>query len=158
MLPRESWCKLTQEQRDAVLLHELSHIEHKDLLLDGLLQLLSDVLWFLPAGAWLLRRIRTELELRADEAALAKGADRIGLAAALVCVAETLHAPSYGIGLLPMRSALTLRVQRLVAASASSARWGYGHPFGRIVIVTFLLGAVLQSVLFGNHSATFLSQ
>jgi beta-lactamase regulating signal transducer with metallopeptidase domain len=157
MLPRESWCKLTQEQRDAVLLHELSHIEHQDLLLDGLLQLLSDVLWFLPAGAWLLRRIRTELELRADEAALAKGADRIGLAAALVCVAETLHAPSHGIGLLPVRSALTWRVQQLVAASASSARWGYGHPFGRILILIFLLGAVLQSGFFGNHSATLLS-
>jgi hypothetical protein len=72
-------------------------------------------------------------------------------------VAETLHAPSYGIGLLPMRSALTLRVQRLVAASASSARWGYGHPFGRILILIFLLGAVLQSGFFGNHSATLLS-
>jgi Zn-dependent protease with chaperone function len=157
MLPRAILSKLTEEQRDAVLLHELSHIEHRDLLLDGLLQLLSDGLWFLPAGAWLLRRIRTELEVRADEAALAKGADRLGLAAALVCVAETLHAPSHGVGLLPVRSALSLRVQRLVAASASSARWGYGHPFGRIVIVTFLLGAVLQSVLFGNHSATFVS-
>ncbi|HEX4352924.1 MAG TPA: M56 family metallopeptidase, partial [Polyangiales bacterium] len=113
VLPSSLSCQ--RDRREAVIAHELSHIEHRDLWLDALLRRLSDVLWFVPGCAWLLRRIRADMELRADEATVASGIDRIALAEVLVSVAESMHPSTAGMHLVPRRSLLAQRVERLVS-------------------------------------------
>jgi hypothetical protein len=90
--------RLTDEERCAVVEHELGHIAHFDVVTVFAVVSMSDLFWFLPACRWLARRVRFELELRADEHAVRAGVDPTALASSLVTVASTLH----GLPLAPL--------------------------------------------------------
>jgi uncharacterized protein (TIGR03435 family) len=65
--------RLTPEQLDAVLAHELAHVEARDNL-TGLLHIAVSILfWFHPAVWWIGRRLMEERELACDEAVLRRG-------------------------------------------------------------------------------------
>ncbi|HWU55603.1 MAG TPA: M56 family metallopeptidase, partial [Rhizomicrobium sp.] len=66
LLPIASLSGLTQEQLEAVIVHELAHIRRLDFLVN-LFQLLAETLFFYhPAVWWLNRRIRAEREYCCD--------------------------------------------------------------------------------------------
>ena len=58
--------ELAADQRDAVLLHELVHIERRDLLVHALSTLARIVFFFHPVAWWTSRRLEHERELIAD--------------------------------------------------------------------------------------------
>ena len=75
LLPAD-WRSWTEEQLDAILAHEVSHVARRD----GLTQMLSlvhrAIFWFSPLGWWLDKQLTDLAEQASDEAALAGGADR----------------------------------------------------------------------------------
>lgn len=74
-LPAEIQDDLTQEEWEAVLAHELSHVKRRDNLVGWVSSILCCVYWFFPA-VWLIeRRVRAEREFACDEAVLAVGAE-----------------------------------------------------------------------------------
>lgn len=145
--------KLSAEERDACLLHELSHIEHRDTLWAPLLDLLSDMFWFLPGSGWVVRRFRSVLELRADAAAVRAGASAGALASALVSTAELMHeAHAPGVGLLRERL-LQRRVRCLLEPGTEPPpRAGFQNGVLRILLAALLISTVLQAVFFGNQA------
>lgn len=144
--------RLSPAEREACLLHELSHIAHLDTLWAPLLDLAGDVFWFLPGARWISRRLRGVLELRADAAAVRAGASATALASALVTTAELLHAqPALGVGLVRERL-LRRRVQRLLTPAAEAQpRAGFQYLPLRLVLAAVVIATVLQAIFFGNQ-------
>jgi hypothetical protein len=98
-----------------------------------------------------LKRVRTLLEFRADDAALAAGVRRQALVSALLAVAELTLADAAPQTLAMTRagSVLRARVQRLLAPQPVQ-RSRLASVARVLVVAWFVLGA-LQAVACGNH-------
>ena len=67
LLPEEAACRLSDEELEAVLLHELLHVERRDNLAVILQKAITALLWFYPP-AWLIdRKLFEERERACDE-------------------------------------------------------------------------------------------
>ncbi len=75
LLPSD-WRTWSREKLEAVLSHEISHVERRDALTQLLSKLHCALFWFSPLPWWLDRQIAECSEQASDEAALAGGADR----------------------------------------------------------------------------------
>jgi len=74
ILPR-GWSAWTQEQLDAVILHEGEHIRRRDPLVQWVALLNRAVFWFHPLAWWLERHVSALAEDACDDAVLARGHD-----------------------------------------------------------------------------------
>jgi beta-lactamase regulating signal transducer with metallopeptidase domain len=143
--------RLSSGERRAVLEHELAHLTHWDAVVVTAVIWLTNVFWFFPGGGWLARRIRTVLELNADDAAVRSGVDPRELASALISVAETLRGlPAANLAAGRTPSSLALRASRLLAPAASRRRGVY---FAQLVGLVIAVACVISSIFFGNAAA-----
>ena len=70
LLPEEAACRLSDEELEAVMLHELLHVERRDNLAVILQRAIMALLWFYPL-AWLIdRKLSEERERACDEEVL----------------------------------------------------------------------------------------
>jgi Zn-dependent protease with chaperone function len=150
---RSAYAAFTDAERDAALHHELAHIAHHDLVLLAGLNLVADVFWFLPGGRGLFARIHGVLEQRADDSALAAGAQPAALASALVRAGEILRGPVPGIAILSNRSLLERRVRRLLQSASDARRSRPVVELARIAFVVFVTIMIAQALFLGNHAA-----
>ena len=134
LVPPDFAARLGAEEREAVLLHELAHLQRGDFGWNLLQRLVLALLWFHPAAWMLYRRVARERELCCDALAVRQGASAVGLARALVCLAEPPARPAAGLpvaaqghlaervhGLLgPRRHELPLLRWRAAAAALSA--------------------------------------
>lgn len=150
LLSEESVRRLSDEQRHAVIEHELAHVRHLDVLLVAVLAYVSAFFWFLPGASWLVARIRALVELSADDAAVRAGAEPLALASALVTVGEMLTGePEAELAVGRTGTALVLRARRLLSSEREERR---GIRILRLMALGFVAAGVLHSVFFGNHT------
>ena len=125
LLPISFTSGLTPEQVEMILAHELAHIRRYDHLVNLLQRIIESLLFFHPAVWWVSHRIRTEREQCCDDLVVARGAQPLAYAEALVKVASS-QAVSSEVGPLSPQSALpatgnrsqlSQRVLRLIGAS-----------------------------------------
>lgn len=123
-LPRGTLRTLPDAELDAVLAHELAHLERGDGLWFKLVGLVEAVLWFHPVNHWLSARFRQSAELASDDRAVALTADPRALARALVRIASATgqREPALTPAMARSTSRLALRVQRLTAERSSLGR------------------------------------
>ena len=88
LVPSDFTTRLAAEEREAVLLHELAHLQRGDFGWNLLQRLVLALLWFHPVAWMLYRRVSRERELCCDALAVRHGASAAGLARALVRLAE----------------------------------------------------------------------
>jgi beta-lactamase regulating signal transducer with metallopeptidase domain len=93
LLPAD-WRTWSQEQLDAILAHEVSHVARRDALTQMLSLVHRAIFWFSPLGWWLDKQLTDLAEQASDEAALAGGADRTRYAETLVGFFKQLGAAS----------------------------------------------------------------
>jgi beta-lactamase regulating signal transducer with metallopeptidase domain len=83
LLPAD-WRTWTEEQLDAILAHEVSHVARRDALIQLLSLVHRAIFWFSPLGWWIDKQLTDLAEQASDEAALAGGADRTRYAETLL--------------------------------------------------------------------------
>lgn len=91
VLVPQAWRTWSRAGRDAVLVHELSHVARHDLLVAFVARLNRAVFWFHPIAWWLERRIAAAAEQACDEAVLLAGQDPQRYASVLVEMAKGLR-------------------------------------------------------------------
>ena len=153
VLPESMLSKLSAEERNAVVQHELSHIAHWDLALLLPLHCLRDLLWYVPGSGWLFTRVRTLLEFRADDAAVRAGVSRRSIVSALLAVAElTLADPAPQVlGVSRAGSMLRERIERLLAPPPVLRTPGRLPAVAWVLVVAWFALGALQAVACGNH-------
>jgi len=91
VLVPQQWRTWSRAGRDAVLVHELSHVTRRDLVVAFVARLNRAVFWFHPLAWWLERRIAAAAEQACDEAVLRAGQDPQRYASVLVEMAKGLR-------------------------------------------------------------------
>ncbi len=93
LLPASLATRLAPQQLEALLAHELAHIQRFDLVVNLLQRLIETMLFFHPAVWFVSRRVSIERELACDDTVVAAGWQRVNYADALVRMAELSSAP-----------------------------------------------------------------
>lgn len=88
LLPSD-WREWDGEKLDAVLAHEMSHVERRDAMTQCCAVLYRAIFWFNPLAWWLNRHLASLAEQASDEAVLSGGVDRKNYARTLL---EFFHA------------------------------------------------------------------
>ncbi|MGB9446035.1 MAG: M56 family metallopeptidase, partial [Candidatus Acidiferrum sp.] len=117
LLPIGALTGLTESQLEAVIAHELAHIQRYDAFANLFQVGVETLLFYHPAVWWLGKRVRTEREHCCDDAAVALCGNAATYAYALTRLAESKAAPQ--LVMAANRSPLVARIARLLGANAT---------------------------------------
>ncbi len=124
ILPVGLAAKLSIEELDHVLLHELAHIARRDDWTNLLAQVLRAALWFHPAVRWVIHRMEQEREMACDDWAAGAAGERRRYAASLTRLIE-LRIESRPLllatGALGGKPRITRRVESLLTNAGAIA-------------------------------------
>jgi len=98
VLPEALTCSLSENELEAVLLHELAHAVRRDNLTNSIAHVISLLFWFHPLLWWMKRQLSIECEYACDEVVLAKATVREDYISGIVKAARfALSGPVPGI-------------------------------------------------------------
>jgi bla regulator protein BlaR1 len=131
---------------EAILIHELAHIQRRDYLVNLLQSSLEIIFFFNPAVLWLSALIRTERENCCDDIAVEQTSSKVNYIRALVsCQEYRLSAPAYAMTFPGRPNQLINRVKRVVSGT------NYALNFReRSILFITLFTAGLLTVAFTN--------
>jgi beta-lactamase regulating signal transducer with metallopeptidase domain len=118
LLPVSALSGLSAAQLEAVIAHELAHIQRYDAFVNLCQVGVETLLFYHPAVWWLGKRIRVERENCCDDAAVALCGSPITYAHALTRMAESNAAPQ--LAMAANRSPLVERIARLLGANRTA--------------------------------------
>ncbi len=136
LLPTSALTGLTPQQLEAILAHELAHIQRHDYLVNLLQTIIETLLFYHPAVWWVSRRIRIEREHACDDFAVAVSGDAVLYARALTRM-ERLRKASPDFAMAANGGSLMSRIHRLVGVDAQPSHRGAG-PLTIIIILSGL--------------------
>jgi beta-lactamase regulating signal transducer with metallopeptidase domain len=119
-VPLATLAALDDAEVDAVLAHELAHLERGDSRWFALLGMVQAALWFHPVTRWVGRQMRQSAELACDERCLELTGEPLALARALTHIAAEALGADRAVALPTMtqpRSLLVARVERLTSGA-----------------------------------------
>lgn len=148
-LPRSIVDALSDEEREAVVQHEIAHVRGRHALVVGALSLFERVFWFVPGLGALARHARAQLEICADDAAVRAGVAPEVLASALVRVAEIVveRRAAPALALFGKRSVAVRRVERLLERRTATKRLRAAAGLFGLVLLTL---TILRASTLGN--------
>ena len=123
LLPSDWQTRFTDRSLRHVLLHELLHIRHRDLLWNWAATAVQALHWFNPLVWFVVSRFQADRELRCDAGALAilAPSERLDYGHTLLRIQETFFAPPAIAGLAPcVRNHPTLRQRILMIATPTT--------------------------------------
>jgi len=132
---------LTRSELNGVILHELYHKRHRDPLRFFLLSLLRDTFFYIPIGYYLLRLLHSLRERAADDAAVSKMDEPVGLASALVKIARFGNKMAIEPASIRGLGSVEGRIKRLVEGRDDSIK-----PPGLNTILSSLIVSGILSV------------
>lgn len=113
MIPIACLTGMPPEQIEAILAHELAHIQRGDYLVSVLQSVAEAVFFYHPAVWWISKQIRIEREYCCDDVAVRLCADRLVYAQALTFLAQyQATAPAFAPG--ANGGALSMRIRRIL--------------------------------------------
>ena len=113
LLPFSTMSKLSPEQFEAILLHELAHIRRNDYLLNIVQSVFDIILFFNPFGWWITKYIREEREKSCDEMVV-QFSTPFHYAHALLSLEEPLKKQSLVMTAVNKRSYLFHRIKNIM--------------------------------------------
>ncbi len=139
LLPVSALTRLSQEQLEAVIAHELAHIKRMDAFVNLFQIFVESVLFYHPAVWWASRRIRVEREHCCDDAAIAVCGDRLAYARALTLMEGWRGVPR--MALAANGSSLSARVKRLLGVDTFHGTRALGFAVGLMCLGVALLAS-----------------
>jgi bla regulator protein BlaR1 len=140
-IPLGLFTKLSPEQAEAILLHELAHIKRDDYLMNLLQSVAVHLFFFNPAVLWLSALLREAREHCCDEMAIAGTGDKKPLVRALIGFRELSFGSGalYGMAFAGRRNVFVNRIARIVQGKSKGLTAGEGVFFGlSVLLVGFL--------------------
>ncbi len=116
LIPASLLTTLPQDEIEAILLHELSHIRRKDFLVNLLQNLIETVFFFNPFVYWMSGLIREERENCCDDLAVSQLKNKATLIKAIVACREfsIQDSPRYALAFGRPKEDLLNRVKRII--------------------------------------------
>jgi uncharacterized protein (TIGR03435 family) len=140
---------LTPQQLEAVLAHELAHIDRHDFLVNIVQVLIETLFFYHPAVWWTSRRIRLERELCCDDIAVRCCGEPLIYAQALTSIAKLpVPAPLFALG--ARSGPLVYRVQRVLGLEPRSNAMSLWPP---ILAIGLLLACAAVSAGWAQTTA-----
>lgn len=143
LLPSSLLTSIPATQLDAILIHELAHIQRHDFIVNLLQTLVETLFFYHPAVWWLSRQIRVEREHCCDDLVVKLLSNRVEYGRALVAI-EQLRGQSSVLALGIADGSLLSRVRRIVGFNSTDnvasavERWP-AALFGLALIATTAL-------------------
>jgi beta-lactamase regulating signal transducer with metallopeptidase domain len=141
LLPLGFAAGMAPAQVDAILAHELAHLQRRDYLVNLLQRAVETLLFYHPAVWWVSERIRIEREFCCDDRAAEVIGDRTQLADALVTLAEQ-DAADPAFAFAADGGSVSQRVRRLLGLPTEASSGGWVRRLG--------LGLALAVVVLGG--------
>ncbi len=137
-VPLGFFTTLPAEQIEAVLLHELYHIKHKDYLINLLTMTFEVIFFYHPLMWWLAKNIRNERENRCDDQ-VTQITDKQVYAHALLNVESYRQSMNYAIPFSNKQSNLKMRIMRIFEQKPER-NIGLKPFLSLLMVVIFLMG------------------
>lgn len=118
-LPATALTGLSEDQLQAVIAHELAHIQRLDAFVNVFQVCIETLLFYHPAVWWLNKRIRAEREHCCDEIAVSLCGNAVEYARALTLMEEWRSAPVFAMA--ANRGPLTNRIMRVLGLKTLGA-------------------------------------
>jgi beta-lactamase regulating signal transducer with metallopeptidase domain len=119
LLPVTALTGLSEEQLQAIIVHELAHIQRLDPFVNVFQISVETLLFYHPAVWWLNKRIRAEREHCCDDVAVSLCGNPVEYARALTLMAEWRTAPA--LAMAANRGPLSERIFRVLGLKSSGA-------------------------------------
>jgi beta-lactamase regulating signal transducer with metallopeptidase domain len=152
---------LTAAEVEAILLHELAHLERRDFIRNLIERAAAVLAWHQVGVRWLLADLQREREHCCDEQAIAATGRPLELARALVSL-ERRRMGRPRLALAGTGGDLRRRIERILSRPGEAARPGMLRPawagsalLGAAMAATFLAGRAEASRLAGGYSYIF---
>ncbi len=143
-----TWDAASEDERDAIVLHELAHLRWLDAPVLVAARLVARVLWFVPWSGRVVRALAAQCEVAADADAVARGAKPEALASALVTVAAAARGDAMPLLAFGKSSTLARRVECLLEEPAPQRSLRAHAPMlALLVIATW---TILRMTACGN--------
>jgi Zn-dependent protease with chaperone function len=141
ILPVSLLNQLSEQETEAVLLHELAHLKRKDHWINGLVILAEQILFFNPFAREITARLKQQRELACDDWVLQQGVKPMHYATSLQKAAlfEQFSAPAWQLPFNGEKAHLLHRIERLFG----KGRHGYQFPVKRLLALPVILLALL---------------
>ena len=136
LAPAGLLCGLAPEQVEALLAHELAHVQRHDYLVNVLQGMAESLLFYHPAVWWISNQIRDEREHCCDDLAVAASGDVLVYARALAEL-ESMRPAHFKAALSAADGSLLRRIRRLTnpVAAHRLAGWGAAWSLGALLLL-----------------------
>ena len=146
LIPIGLMTALSNDEIEAILVHELAHIRRRDYLVNMLQSLMEIVFFFNPAVLWISALIKNERENCCDDIAVAQSSSKVNYIKALVsCQEYRLAAPAYAMALNGNKGHLVSRVKRILTNNNNSL-----NLTEKTLLAICLVAAGLMTAAFTN--------
>ena len=136
LIPVASINQLSQQQLEAIILHELAHIKRNDFLLNIIISLIETVLFFNPFIVLLIRKIKSESENCCDDFVIQYQYDRHSYASALVSLEQSRNTNlRLAITATSGRKQLLQRIKRIMEVKNNTG-FNYGQKLLALLLIT----------------------
>lgn len=144
LIPASALNGLEPSQLEAILAHELAHIQRHDYIVNLIQTALETLLFYHPAVWWVSRLIRNEREHCCDDIAVEMCGNRVIYARALAEMESLRGSPR--LTLAATDGSLLGRIKRLVcpASEARNSVWWAASPMAIVIVVGMMLGAYVS--------------
>ncbi|WP_207433567.1 M56 family metallopeptidase [Sabulibacter ruber] len=155
LLPLGTLAGLSAAQVEAILAHELSHVQRRDYLLNLFQSVVETLFFFHPAVWWMSDCIRTEREHACDDLALSLCGDSLTYAYALTNLEELMmkkkpNSPRLAVAFSGRRRSLLSRITRLVQKPAVRPTFSEGFLASCAVVAGLLIFSASASANYAS--------
>jgi beta-lactamase regulating signal transducer with metallopeptidase domain len=145
VIPVAALASLTPAQADAILAHELAHVQRHDYLVNLAQTVAETLLFYHPAVWWLSGRLRIEREHCCDDVALGVCGDAVEYAEALAAIETRRGVPAFALA--AGGGSLVHRIKRILGPTtpaSSSIEWVAAPVFAAVLMVGAVSFAQVQ--------------